>query len=64
MIFRIRYERHGAHMHCTLFAGSAGATFANCGKLVMSLAEFEAFREQATFIDFRDGTEVSDASMR
>jgi hypothetical protein len=64
MMFRIRYERQGAHVHCMLFAGLAGATFANCGKLIMSIAEFDSFKEKATFIDFRDGMEVSDAAMR
>jgi hypothetical protein len=54
VIFRIRYENKGVHIHCTLFAGAAGTTLANCGKLIMSQAEFEAFREQATFIDFKE----------
>ena len=53
MIFRMRVRRLGDHFHCTLFVGWAGFTFSNCGELVMREAEFEAFREQATFIDWR-----------
>jgi hypothetical protein len=64
MMFKVRYERQGSHVRCTFFAGRAGTTFANIGSLLMNDAEFDAFKREATFIDFRDGTEVSDASMR
>ena len=57
MIFRMRVRRLGDHFHCTLFVGWAGFTFSNCGELVMREAEFAAFREQATFIDWRMETE-------
>lgn len=41
IVFRIYYERRGPHVHCRVFRGE-GETQALCGKLVMSLQQFDA----------------------
>jgi hypothetical protein len=49
-VFRARWRIKGDHVHVRIFVGSSNSTLALCGKLVMTRAEFRAFR-QATAAD-------------
>lgn len=53
MIFRVRFRRAGAHVHCSVFVAPAGRTFVLCGTLKLNVAEFAALQQafQAEFID-------------
>jgi hypothetical protein len=49
-VFRVRWRIKGAHVHVRIFVGSSNSTLALCGTLMMTKAEFRAFR-QATAAD-------------
>ena len=42
--FKLRYERTGAHIRLTIFAGPSGFTLANCGDLHVTSDEWETIR--------------------
>lgn len=52
MVFRIRYELRGGHVHCRFFAGKHKGALGKCGDLVMRDVEFTKFRTSAKFIQF------------
>jgi hypothetical protein len=51
--FRIRFGIAGGHVHCRLFAGVPGQTFANCGEFVVRKGEeFSALVKAFSRADF------------
>lgn len=58
MIWKMRYEKKGGHVHCTLFvAKRLNTTFANCGDLCVREEEFEDLRCVMTGIEFVERAE-------
>lgn len=54
MILRMRYVKRGGHYHCRLFTAKArNMTFARCGELVFSEAEWNDVRDAlASAVEF------------
>ena len=42
-IWRLRYVKHGAHVHCQLFAGPQKGALGLCGNLTFRAGEFAEF---------------------
>lgn len=43
MIFKLKSERKGEHIHCRLFAGETTSSLALCGELVFYIGEWQLF---------------------
>lgn len=53
MVFKMQYTRSYGHVHCTLFAAKTiNTTYANCGKLVVRIDEFEDMRTCMSGVEF------------
>lgn len=54
MVFRVRFEVAGGHVHCSVFSAKArNMTFAKCGDLCISKgSEFAAFVSAFSGADF------------
>lgn len=52
VIFRIRFEQAGGHVHMRLFSGPHEGALGKCGDLCMRVEEFYQFRDIATFVQF------------
>lgn len=48
MIFKIRYQLLGGHVHAIVWAGKNFAALGNCGKLVMREEEWMIFHDVIT----------------
>jgi hypothetical protein len=44
MLFRIKHELLGQHVHVTMYAGPGTLSLGNCGRLVFRQEEWEAFK--------------------
>lgn len=56
MIFKIRWERLGGHIHCALFVAQArNFTYAKCGGFVVSEGlEFEQLERVMAGVEFEE----------
>lgn len=55
MVFKIRYEKRGGHIHCRLFAAkSPNMTYAGCGDFVVREEEFEALQRAMSGVHFQE----------
>ena len=54
MIFRLYHETQGGHVHCRFFAGPHDGALGKCGDLTMTVAEFDVFKENTPFIQYRE----------
>jgi hypothetical protein len=48
MIFRLRGERRGDHVHARLWAGESEGALGNCGALVFRIGEWQLFGAMLT----------------
>lgn len=66
MIFRVRYDIAGGHVHCRLFSGKTmNSTFANCGNFCVTKGdEFRALVKSwpgADWVSDKNGIDLSHA---
>lgn len=55
MIFKIRHEQRGGHIHCRLFAAKAtNMTYATCGDFTVREEEFEDLQRVMAGVFFED----------
>lgn len=73
MIFRLRGERRGDHIHARLFAGETEGALGQCGALVFRIGEWQLFGAMLTagarqipsehaLLDLRDPLALLEAS--
>jgi len=56
MVFKIKHEKHGIHIHCRLFAAKASnMTYAGCGEFCVREEEFEDLQRVMSGIFFEEG---------
>lgn len=57
MIWKVRYQVAGGHVHCALFsAPGVGRTYAKCGDLVVRVEEFPQFKILMSKATFEEAT--------
>lgn len=55
MIFKVKYEKAGGHIHCRLFAAKApNMTFAGCGNFCIRVEEFEDLERAMSGVFFEE----------
>lgn len=55
MVFKIRYTKSPAHAYCMLYvAKHTNMTWANCGKLIVRLDEFEDMQLAMSGVAFEE----------
>ena len=55
MTFRVRYEKLGGHVHCSLFsARHSMAMFVKCGDFVLRDHEFDTYRRACPGVEFKE----------
>ncbi len=55
MVFKIKHEKRGGHIHCRLFAAKApNMTYAGCGDFCVREEEFEDLQHVMSGIAFEE----------
>ncbi len=55
MIYKIKYETLGGHVHCALFtAKQSNMTWANCGDFVVNVEGLEDLKLSMSGVEFYD----------
>ena len=55
MVFKIRYEKAGGHLHCSLFAAKApNMTYANCGDFCIREEELADLERAMSGVAFEE----------
>ncbi len=55
MVFKVRYDRAGGHVHCALFAAArVGTAFARCGNFTVRVDEFDQLRIAMGGVEFQE----------
>lgn len=55
MVFKIRHERLGDHIHCTLFcAKQRNMTYANCGNFCIDADDLPALKQAMSRVEFEE----------
>ena len=69
-IWRLRYVKHGEHVHCRLFCGPQKGALGKCGDLTFRVGEFAEFTRIHRVIGFEfiresnpDGSPAGDSDV-